>query len=550
MDKRKAYFATLSGVMLGLAFPPMPLFLLAFVAFVPLLWMLGESDQIKHKYFYVYITFFFYHTIANWWIASFQQETDPFLLGSGIALCFIHPLFFLVPFWFYFKIQKKVGKNAALWTFPVGFLAFEYLHSLGEASYPWLTLGYTQTLNTMWVQFIDITGIWGASLLVLYANVLCLKLVEHLQKIPKRFRLRNFWGIPQRKYTVSFLAILLLPYVYGAFAYNEYNHTKLLEKSPKINVALIQPNINPWRKWDGNPIDQIYYHLKLQDSVFEAHNGKIDLAVWSETAIPTVSLAVNWGHFYPYITDELNRKQISLLTGFTEYYLYPDASKAPVTARQWFLDTNERFEPFNTALLLNPKPFEADNPQIYRKSRLTPFGERFPYVDLIPFAQNWLRWGVGISSWGIGRKQYSLKVQNKDKFARIGTIICIESIYPEFVTRFVRDGAHLLSVITNDAWYDFTYGPRQHYLMAAARAIETRRYIARCANSGVTGFISPVGKSILEAPQYTATAIAASVPLMNEKTLYVQLPDFLPIAALAFALILLISAIFKRQQKS
>lgn len=548
MDKRKAYFATLSGVMLGLAFPPMPLFLLAFAALVPLLWMFGSSDQIKRKYIYVYITFFFYHTIANWWIASFQRETDPFLLGSGLALCFIHPLFFLIPFWFYFTIRKKFGKDTALWTFPIGFLAFEYLHSLGEASYPWLTLGYTQMQNTMWVQFIDITGIWGASLLVLYGNVLCLKLVEHLQKLPKRVRLRNLWEQPQRKYTISFMAILILPYIYGAYSYGKYNHAILLEKSPKINVALIQPNINPWRKWDGNPIEQIYYHLSLQDSIYKSHNGNIDLAIWSETAIPTVSLAVNWGHFYPYITDDLNNKQISLLTGFTEYYLYPDRRKAPITARQWFLDTSERYEPFNAALLLNPKPHETDNPQLYRKSRLTPFGERFPYVDLIPFAQNWLRWSVGISSWGIGRKQYALKVQNKDKFAKIGTIICIESIYPEFVTRFVRDGAHLLSVITNDSWYDFTYGPRQHYLMAAARAIETRRYIARCANSGVTGFISPLGKSVLEAQQYTATAIASTVPLMKERTVYVQLPDVLPMAALLATLVSLIVGLFRRKQ--
>jgi apolipoprotein N-acyltransferase len=193
----------------------MPLFLLAFVALVPLLWMFGSSDQIKRKYNLrlYYILFLSYN--CKLVDCKFSAGNRPILLWSGLALCFIHPLFFLIPFWFYFTIRKKFGKNAALWTFPIGFLAFEYLHSLGEASYPWLTLGYTQMQNTMWVQFIDITGIWGASLLVLYGNVLCLKLVEHLQKLPKRVRLRNLWELPQRKYTISFMAVLLLPIFMG-----------------------------------------------------------------------------------------------------------------------------------------------------------------------------------------------------------------------------------------------------------------------------------------------------------------------------------------------
>jgi len=546
LSKRYAYLASLSGVMLGFAFPPLPLFLVAFIALVPLLSIFYKQTDVKHKYMYVYITFFFYHTIANWWIASFQRETDPFLMLSGIALCFLHPFFFLVPFAVYFQIKKKIGDTIALFAFPFAFHAFEYLHSLGEASYPWLTLGYTQIKNIYWIQFIDITGIWGASLMILIANVLFLKLFEELKKKGKRTVLKDFLEKNAIKYTASILAILLLPYIYGFFAFQKYDYSKLLWQNEKINIALIQPNINPWRKWDGDPIEQIKFHQKLQDSIYKALGGAVDLSIWSETAIPTVDLSVNWGHFYPFITNDLNEKQISLLTGFTEYYVYPSPEVAPVTARPWILDTTQRYEPFNAALLLNPAPYEMDNPQIYRKSRLTPFGERFPYVHLIPFAQGWLRWSVGISAWGKGTKQYALIMRNKNKTATIGSVICIESVYPDFVAVFVRKGANILSVITNDAWYDFTYGPRQHYLIAAARAIETRRFIARCANSGVTGFISPLGNSISEAPQYTATAIAATIPLIEEKTFYVRFTDFLPIFACLASLIALIFAIFRK----
>lgn len=548
MNKRYAYLATLSGVMLGFAFPPLPLFLLAFIALVPLLTIFYNQAEIKHKYKYIYITFFFYHTIANWWIASFQRETDPFLMLSGIALCFLHPFFFYVPFAIYFQIKKKIGENFALIAFPFAFLAFEYLHSLGEASYPWLTLGYTQIKNIYWIQFIDITGIWGASFLILVANVLFLKLIEVLKSKGKQVILRDFFERNAIKFTLFILVILILPYIYGIYTFQKYDYSKLLKQNKHINIALIQPNINPWRKWDGDPIEQIKFHQQLQDSIYQAFGGAIDLSIWSETAIPTVDLSVNWGHFYPFITDDLNAKQISLLTGFTEYYVYPSPDEAPVTARPWILDTTQRYEPFNSALLLNPMPYDTDNPQIYRKSRLTPFGERFPYVHLIPFAQGWLRWSVGISAWGKGTKQYALHIKNKDKTATIGTIICIESIYPDFVAGFVRKGANVLSVITNDAWYDFTYGPRQHYLIAAARAIETRRFIARCANSGVTGFISPLGRSISEAPQYTATAIATTIPLIEYKTLYVRFTDFLPIFSCFLIPIALFYAIFRKKR--
>jgi apolipoprotein N-acyltransferase len=167
--------------------------------------------------------------------------------------------------------------------------------------------------------------------------------------------------------------------------------------------------------------------------------------------------------------------------------------------------------------------------------RLTPFAERLPYADYFSFAIDALKWGVGISSWGIGKEQKLLTCHDSTgKSFTIGTIICIESIYPDFVRSYTtpnvenNSSANVLVVITNDAWYDFTPGPRQHYFISQMRAIENRRVVVRSANTGVSGFISPLGQSISELPQYTKSAGSETIPLMGQSTVFIMLGDWVP----------------------
>lgn len=548
MKLKFTLFSVLSGLFLGLAFPPYPFSSLALVGFVPILFLFETEEEVKHKFLYLYITFFLYHTLANWWIGSWRAETDPYLMTSGIVLCFVHPLFFFIPFWFYFHIKKSFGSNVALWTFPLGWTTYEWLHSLGEASYPWLNIGYTQLYNKFWIQFIDVTGIWGASLAIAYINILVLMIIINFKNSGESFSIRRFFFGYNFRYTRNILILLIFPTIYGYFVHKIYDHRSLTETNQSLLVGIVQPNINPWAKWETKGIEQIELHKRLQDSMNSKYSVSHDLFVWSETAIPSVSLSVNYGHFYPFITEWLNASGTALLTGFSEYYVYPDKSKAPVTARKWLLDSNELWEPFNAALLLNPQPYDSLNPQIYRKSKLTPFAERFPYSDKLVFAQNWLKWGVGISAWGIGRDQYAMKVRANGKEASIGSIICIESIYPDFCAGFTRKGANVLAVITNDAWYDFTIGPEQHYMLSVARAIENKRYIIRAANTGVSGFIGATGESVIKAEQYKATAISSLVPLIENKTLYVMFGDWLPMASSLISLIYIVIGLIRRRK--
>ena len=153
---------------------------------------------------------------------------------------------------------------------------------------------------------------------------------------------------------------------------------------------------------------------------------------------------------------------------------------------------------------------------------------------------------MGISSWARGESLHPLILYDSIK---VGTIICIESIHPYHIRNLTLQGANIFVVITNDSWYDFTAGPMQHYIISAVRAIEMRRYIARCANSGVSGIISPTGKTLLQAPQYQKATISFDVPLIDENyfTLYAKIGDVLPFVSIFIVIFVVLFIRFRKK---
>ncbi|MCL5991228.1 MAG: apolipoprotein N-acyltransferase, partial [Bacteroidetes bacterium] len=384
------------------------------------------------------------------------------------------------------------------------------------------------------------------SFMIVMINVIVYKLIlryNSIQQENKNFKV--FIKTPKViALSVGLILLIAAPMLYGAFKLPQFDHAKLIKEKKSIKIGIIQPNINPWSKWESNVYRQIREHRRISDSLRKAV-GRLDLVIWSETAIPFLSFEFNSDHKFSYIQDWVDSSGFSLLTGFTDIYFYKEPKKAPKTAKVLLGDSSRIYDSYNSAIVINPYPNNTDT-QIYRKMRLTPFGERIPYEELFLFARKWVQWGVGISSWALGPKQSVLEVKIRDIHTKIGPIICIESIYPGFVKDFVSLGANILTVITNDGWYDYTVGPEQHYQIACMRAIETRRYIARCANTGVSGFITPAGTSILKAPQYTKIGIAASLPLLNEKSFYVRYGDWLVYLCSGICVLFFIISFFRK----
>jgi apolipoprotein N-acyltransferase len=539
--------AFIGGALLALGFSPVSMFILPLIGFVPLFFALERTASRKQRLAVMYLFFFTFHGIGNWWVSSWQPNADPFLMASGIALWLGHPFFFMVPIVAYRFIRNRLGLARGLFVFPFVWTAFEWAHSLSDASYPWLSLGYSQIDFLPFVQLADSTGVWGISFLVVLINSIIAYWIFRYRGVLSPSASAPSWKFYVLRGALSVAPVLILPLIYGFIQLPKYSPAQSLQTPHKMTVAVIQPNINPWQKWESDTYEQVLLHLKIQDSL--AARSKFDLALWSETSIPYLGMRVSSEHHFGFLQRELIKSNAALLTGFSEIVTFPPSADAPPMAKPFRGDPNLLFAAHNSAILLQPDTLESREYPIHRKMRLTPFAEYIPFVDVFPVMVKWLEWGVGISNWMKGKEQKPLPLVLKSgDTARIGCIICIESIYPDFVRNYAAKGANMLVVITNDAWYNHTFGPAQHYEIAAMRAIESRRAIARCANTGISGFIAPSGSSYSTAKQYQSVGLEQEIPLLDGETFYVQYGDWFPELGFGITIIALILSGVRRKQ--
>lgn len=533
--KRRATFilCAASGLLAGAAYCHASLLVPAevmLIAWVPLLWALFELDDAntarRSVLLPLYVAFFLFHGICNWWISSWQEQTDPYLMASGIAVWLGHPFFLILPWAVLRWISTKLSRLSVLVLVPIITTTFEWLHGQTDLSYPWLSLGYS-LVDLPLAQVADVIGVYGLTFLIMTVNVL------------------SFWAL-QRRHDGNGIGLpvaltLVLCAVWTACGFAQRADGLRSQPARKLAVAIVQPNINPWDKWSA-PSEQLAIHRQITDSLFAAGKWS-NLVVWSETAIPYVIRNYRYLGDWVGIRTWLDTSGFSLLTGFADMMVYENGS-APASARSLIVDPSVKYDHFNAAMLLNSG---ESGPVVHRKTMLTPFAERLPFADQLSFAMQWFEWGVGISSWGKGRERLPMEVRNGCEVkATIGPVICIESIYPDVARDMVNNGADVLAVITNDAWYNGTWGPRQHYDIARMRAIEMRRSVIRCANSGVSGIIDQSGHSILELPEMRRTAAVGTVRLSREKTFYARHGDWLPIICAAVTLLAVLFARFQR----
>lgn len=467
---------------------------------------------------------FVYHGITNWWVGSWQAQSDPFLIIAGIALWLGHPFFLMIPFLAFIYIKKRIASMYASFSLPFLIVAYEWLHSLTDLSYPWLSFGYTQIYHSYIVQIADIAGVWILSAFVMTINILL-------------FHILNVTNTKSNKRIISLSIIALFLIVFG---YSYHVKQVLQEQSisaPKVSVSLVQPNINPWKKWSGGVFSQVEKHFQLIE--IDAQS-KPDVYVWSETAIPFLDVETNAKHNFSYFMNR--NKNIPILSGFAEFVLIPDYQKESL-AKPYPLLPGYKYYAHNAAALIQPN----DSVHIHRKMKLTPFGEGFPFSQDIELLAGFLEWGVGISGWKKGKIQSPLVLRNPEGriISNIGTVICIESIYPEFVRKYAKQGASMLVVITNDAWFDNSPGPMQHFAISQMRAIESHRCIARCGNTGISGFIHADGSIQDIAKPQSEQILKADILQLYDLTIYCLYGDFLPYISSVCSLFLLFYAGYK-----
>lgn len=548
LSRRNRYvLAILSGLLLGLAFPPTGLAggLLAFIALVPLLFALEDGTRLRHAFKIGWVAMFVLGLVSNYWVGGWKSmsEVDPFLMVGGVLLAIVHPFFLVVPWLLYDVVRRRVGRNAALYSLPIFQAGFEYAHSFGDLAYPWLNFYNTQTYNLRYDQFIEWTGPYLLSIFIVLVNV------EIFQLISSRQALEGLKG--RKGHLIALALLVLLPYLYGSFAMGQHEASRT-----SMRVTIVQPNIDPWAKWYTDEQRTLDTNFDATITALKACHDSTDLILWPETAITfyitTPAKSYELGELYRFIASIGH----PLLTGFPDREDYvvgrdsipPDANYTGVDGvyyRSW-----------NAAMVIYEDSNGRMHREVYHKQKLVPLGEHIPFVEYFPFLGKWFQWNVGIGSWNYGHGYKPLKLPLLTKGGsivhdaggsssgrdtlRITPTICYESIYPSFVRHFVERGANLLAVITNDGWYGRSSGPYQHEQFAVLRAIENRRWVVRCANTGISAVIDDRGRILKSLPLFTSGSITARVPLIERKTFYVQWGDYIAIPAMIYGILVLL----------
>lgn len=504
-NRRSRLLGIVSGVFLGLSFPPFPFPYLMFVALIPYFFVIEKKEKLSQINRFTYLTAFIFNLIALYWVGSWTKEADTFLMISGAALMFFNPLLFLIPSTLFYYAKKSIDTKTAFLVFPFFWVFYEFIYTLTDLRFPWLTLANGQARFSLFIQIADIIGAYGLSLLVLFVNVFFFFGIKEIF-ITKKYI--------NRKIITAFL-IILIPLLYGV-----YKTESAIENPRYIKVGLIQPNLNPWSKWQGGSLSElINQYIELSD---KAVNEGAKLIIWPESALPIYLLAGNYPNSEQSIHSFVDRNNIHLLTGMPDAQFYLDREKAPSDAKK-ITKSDALYTSYNSILLFRPKEREV---QKYGKIKLVPFGERVPFLDQLPFLGDWIKWNVGISSWNVGKTKTVFTLNDSTKVAGV---ICIESIYPDFVAEFVKNGAQLITVVTNDSWYGYSSGPFQHKEISVLRAVENRRTVLRSANGGISCIIDPFGNTIESTKLFTREFLVGNALLNDKITFYTNYSFIVPL---------------------
>ncbi|MCW8803444.1 MAG: apolipoprotein N-acyltransferase [Ignavibacteriaceae bacterium] len=507
----------LSGIVLGISFPPFPFpfTLLIFIGLIPYFIVISKRTTLASINKATFIFSLIFSLVTIYWVGSWSSEADPYLMLAGAALLLAYPSVMLIPSTLLYLAKKVFPKFDALWLFPIFWVTLEYLLTLTDLRFPWLLLGHGLAKFNFFIQGADIIGTNGLSLVVAYINVLLFKSISAKQTENKF----NF------KPALIAILIFLSLMIYGIYKVSSF---KISDR--KIKIGIVQPDLNPWDKWStGNLGDLLNSYLDLSK---ECVDEGAELILWPETALPVYVFGGGYHIVENSIFKFLDSNRVSLLTGMPHIIYFLDSLNRPQDAK-YSEQGNYYYTNYNAVLGLNPCSREI---QHYGKMKLVPLGERVPFVDQFAFLGDFFKWGVGITSWNIGKDTTAFKIINHNlDTIKVGGLVCYESVDPVFVTAFVQKGAEMITVVTNDSWYGKSSGPYQHKDFAMLRAVENRRSVVRCANGGVSCIINAKGKILSETELYIKTTLVGEVPLQKEKTFFSENPLIIPVFSSVFS---------------
>ncbi|MHA7944722.1 apolipoprotein N-acyltransferase [Formosa sp. 3Alg 14/1] len=525
--------ALATGLLLALGWPTYGFPVLLFVAFIPLLYVAQQhrtTHSLKYKGWRLfglsYLAFFIWNFITTNWL----QYADMF--GASFAIL-VNSLLMAFIILIYQAVAKRTTTNKSLCFLITLWICFEKLHLGWEFSWPWLNLGNAFSEYPKWVQWYELTGTFGGTLWIWLVNVILFKaLITFFETSEHRVLKRA---------TIQTLAIICIPIAGSIVRYYTYS-----PESNTIEAVVLQPNIDPYSEKYNATNEEV--GVLLEKLAKEKTTQETNLLVTPETV-----LAEGYGVDLPRFNSSkeffqakafvYNYPNLNYLLGFQFYQKHTREADILPTSNQY----NEHLwvDFYNSAALIN----SDKTPLIYHKSKLVVGVENFPYQSIlkpiIGDAMLDLGGTVAMKTTQTERSAFLLKNTNY----KVAPVICYESVYGEYVTGYIRNGANVLAIMTNDAWWGNTQGHKQHLSLARLRAIETRRAIARSANTGISAFISPKGELLQTLAYDTQGSLKADIPVNTNLTFYVKAGDYIARISMFLALGIFFITFFRKEKK-
>ena len=512
MSKTTIHFllAILSALLLSAAWPINGFTFIIFGALIPLLFLENSIRLSDFKrrgllvFGYSYLTFLLWNLLITWWLINSSLIG---MLFANICNSFFYAIIFTCFSWAKTRLPNRSAYLflIALW------LAFEKLHLSWDFSWTWLNLGNVFSENIYWIQWYEYTGVFGGSLWVLVINVWLFHVFKNHNTI--------LGYKPLARKMIAPLIFIALPITFSLYLYE-----KVEEGSEDIKVLLLQPNIDPYNTKYSLTNSSFIDLWKKQVQPF--YSDSLDYILSPETYFAEgygeEFREFNGSKLHEELQQELAKIPLTqYITGIQFYDLYSQEKAPSLTAN--LIRKGLWADYYNSALA------EQSNEifQIYHKSKLVVGVENMPFKSVLkPLLGDVLLDFGGTVASRVTQKKRDVFSHTNSKL-KAAPIICWESIFGEFVTGYVNEGATFLAVISNDAWWGETPGHKQLLSYTRLRAIETRRDIARSANTGISSIINAKGEIINQTSYNTKTTLSGKLSSRSNLTFYVRFGDII-----------------------
>lgn len=505
LRKYTFFLSILSGLLLSLPWLAKDTGWVLLFAFIPLLYAeeltLRHNNEIRNFQLFTlpFFAFLLWNLLSIWCIAYVSFFGMLLIIGLNTFLM-------TVAWWLKYLFRRQF--SSTFFILLVFWLSYEFFQYNWAIQMPWLNLGNGFANSVKIIQWYEFTGVLGGSLWILLANFLLFSFVKSLPE--KSFRISIKWIILSG--VTIFLPILWSLYIYINQA----------ESGPTVKILIIQPNIDPYTEKFSvlSNEDQVSRLISLAESNL---TDSTDILLAPETALPELwedSINLRNKLLVPFAGIFNKYPNISLIAGAMTKYEFTKPEHISATARKT-ADGSSYYDIFNSALFMNSN----SKVQISHKNILVSGVEKMPFQNYFSLIKKYSI-DIGGTSGSLGSGNEPV-VFDGNKSIKIGPVICYESAFGEHCGKLANLGANFLVVITNDGWWKDSPGSWQHFSYSRLRAIETRRSIARSANTGISGFINKRGDILIETSLNSETAISSEIRLNYRTTFYSRNGDWI-----------------------